>query len=154
MKTADAGLVFPVVGFAPDMEIWGFPDLNALTSCGPRTLKEDLARGMELVDATGRRWRVIHVRRIGHAGPLWRWLIDAILSTPQNRIEHDLESLDPLTLSDVQERCCEVVTVRASDWWDEPEQDVEIPRLLASVRATKTISELPELLGLDTFESY
>ncbi len=154
MKTADAGLVFPVVGFTPDIEIWGFPDLDALTSCGPRTLKEDLARGMELIDTTGRRWRVISVRRVGRAGPLWRWLIDAVLSTPQNRIEHDLEALSPLTLSDVQERCCEVVKARASDWCGEPEQDVEIPRLLAKVRGTKAIAELPELLGLDTFESY
>jgi hypothetical protein len=42
MKTAEAQFHFPVLGFTPDREIWGFQDLNALISCGPRTLKDNM----------------------------------------------------------------------------------------------------------------
>lgn len=89
MKTADVAFEFPVLGFTPDGEMWGFPDRNSLTSCGPRTLKQDMERDMELVDAGGRRWIVRSIRRIGLGYPLIPWLFRSLLSTPQYRIEHD-----------------------------------------------------------------
>ncbi|MDB5438879.1 MAG: hypothetical protein JWM33_1306 [Caulobacteraceae bacterium] len=56
MKSSDVAFKFPVLAFTPDREIWGFPDMDRLTRCGPRTLKEDTQKGMELIDAKGQRW--------------------------------------------------------------------------------------------------
>lgn len=75
MRTTEANINFPVLGFTPDREIWGFEDLNTLTSCGPRTLKNNMQIGMELIDAEGRRWGVRSIRRTGRDQPLLRWLI-------------------------------------------------------------------------------
>jgi hypothetical protein len=97
MKTAEANFHFPVLGFTPDKEIWGFPDLNRLTRCGPRTLKSGLQTGMELIDADGRRWIVRDVRRTGRPGSLLPWLVSiAFTGCPQSRIEHQLDPLEPV----------------------------------------------------------
>ena len=53
MKSTEADMLFPVLGFTPDGDIWGFADLSTLTSCGPLTLKENLQRDLELVDSSG-----------------------------------------------------------------------------------------------------
>ena len=89
MKTGEANFHFPVLGFTLDLNIWGFQDLDRLTRCGPRTLKEDTQIGMEFVDADGRRWGVRSVRRTGRAGSLFSLLLP--FGPPQSRIEHDLE---------------------------------------------------------------
>jgi len=95
MKTREAACCFPVLGFTPDREIWGFPDLDTLTSCGPRTLKNNSQSGMELVDVEGRCWVVRSVRRTGRGAPLLAWLLSHLLSTPQSRIEHELDAMAP-----------------------------------------------------------
>lgn len=51
MKSSEAGFKFPVLGFTPDHENWGFPDLDRLTKCGPATLKKRMQDDMELIDA-------------------------------------------------------------------------------------------------------
>lgn len=148
MKTAEAAFAFPVIGFTPNLDVWAFPNMNALTSCGPLTLKEDMARDMELVGADGRRWRVLSIRRLGRARPLLLTLVDALLSTPQSRIEHELHPMTPLSLAEVQDRVCAAIEAHP-DYWAE-----EIPVLLARTRSAKAIGDLPDLLGLDTFEAY
>lgn len=42
MKSIDVNFQFPVLAFTPDRENWGFPDMDRLTRCGPRTLKENM----------------------------------------------------------------------------------------------------------------
>ena len=106
MKTSEANFHFPVLGFTPDREIWGFSDLNTLTSCGPRTLKDNMQAGMELIDVDGRRWVVRSVRRTGRAEPLLAWLVSCVLSTPQSRIEHELDAMDPVALENIKARVC------------------------------------------------
>lgn len=86
-------------GFTPDLEIWGFPDFDRLTKCGPRTLKENKQVGMELVDAQGRRWLVQSVNRTGRTGSLFSRI--PILGLPQSRIEQELEPMTPLSLDEV-----------------------------------------------------
>src|SRR3990167_7537060 len=99
MKTAQADFRFPVLGFTTDSDVWGLPDLDALTTCGPRTLTEGLQVGVELVDAEGRRWIVSSVLRTGRAGSL----LSRLMPGPaQFRIVHELELLAPLSLADVQ----------------------------------------------------
>lgn len=56
MRTGEIDWSYPLLGFTPDGDIWGSPDLEALTVCGPRTLKNNMQADMELVDADGRRW--------------------------------------------------------------------------------------------------
>lgn len=154
MKTADVDFRFPLLGFTPDREIWGFPDTATLTSCGPRTLKENLQSDMELVDIDGRRWIVRSVRRLGRARPLIPWLLSALLSTPQSRIEHELEQLQPVSLGQVQERACASLKAFPQDWGAEDEHDPVLEERLAEVRATRSIAEIHDVLGLDSFMAY
>ncbi|MDO8800641.1 hypothetical protein [Phenylobacterium sp.] len=154
MKAADAGLEFPVLGFTPDLEIWAFQDLNILTSCGPKALKDNMHVGMELVDAKGRRWIVRSATRTGRAESWFAWAISRLLSTPQSRVELELETLEPLSLREVQARVCASLEAFPEDYGQYDESDNVLAPLLAQVRATKDIGSLPELLGLDSFMAY
>lgn len=155
MRTEEAGFRFPILGFTPDREIWGFSDLDSLTSCGPRTLRDDMQAGMELVDADGSRWIVRSVRRVGRAQPLVPWLLSALLtSTPQSRIEHDLEQLEPITLSEAQARVCASLRAFPQDFGAEDEDDPVLERRIAEVGNTRTISAIHAVIGLDSFMAY
>ena len=155
MKAAAAGFHFPLLGFTPDGEIWGFPDIDTLTSCGPRTLKDNMQTGMELVDVDGRRWIVRSVRRVGSARPLVPWLISALLtSTPQSRIEHEVEQLAAITLSEAQARACAALRAFPQDYGAEDKDDPVLKQRLAEVTGTRTIAAIHEVLGLDSFMAY
>jgi hypothetical protein len=149
MKSSEAGLRFPVLGFTPDGDIWGFPDLDRLTRCGPRTLKEDAQNEMELVDAEGRRWRVLAIRRIGRTGS---WL-KALLAGSLFRIEQELEELPPTTLAEVQQRSREAMKSSQIDYYGE-EGQAEYRSTLAKIGEMRSIAELYDLLQPDTFEPY
>jgi hypothetical protein len=153
MKTADVDFHFPLLGFTPDREIWGFPDNNTLTSCGPRTLKENMQADMELVDIDGRRWIVRSVRRVGRGRPFIPWLLSALLSTPQFRIEHELEQLESVTVGEVRARACVSLKAFRQDW-AEVGNDPALAQRLAEVGAIRSIAEIHDVLGLDSFMAY
>lgn len=154
MKSSEVEFQFPVIGFTPDRDFWGFPSLDALTSCGPRTLKDDMQRDMELVDAAGRRWIVRGVRKIGRKGPLLRWFFSSLLSTPQYRIEQELEPLAPVSLKELKARACASLEATSEYYCAEDEREEILDPLMAQVRAATSTAAIYELLGLDTFESY
>jgi hypothetical protein len=154
MKTREAGFRFPVLGFTPDGEIWGFPDLATLTSCGPRTLKEHSQSGMELVDVEGRRWVVRSIRRLGRGEPLLAWLISHLLSTPQSRIEHELDAMAAMPLDDVKARACASLEAFPEDYGHAEGRDAVFMALLESVRAADGVAAIHELLGLDSFMAF
>ncbi len=151
MKTSQADFRFPVLGLTTDLDVWGLPDLDALTTCGTRTLKEGLQLGMELIDADGRRWLVQSVKRIGRAGSIFRRLL---YSPAQSRIEHELESLQPVSLPETQDRVCAAMIAHPDFWCEEVERDIVLPLLLAEVKGTATIACIHEVLGLDSFHAY
>jgi hypothetical protein len=154
MKTAEANFHFPVLGFTPDKEIWGFTDLNRLTRCGPRTLKNDLQIGMELIDANGRRWIVRDVQRTGRPGALLPWLMSTLLTaSAQSRIEHELDPLEPVSLKEAQERACAAMEAFEEDYIGESREKDFLP-LLAKVKRTKKIADIYKRLQPDTFEGY
>jgi hypothetical protein len=153
MKTAEAQFQFPVLGFTPDTEIWGFPDLDRLTRCGPRTLQGNMQSGMELIGSDGRRWGVRSVKRIGRAGSLIKQLL--FFGLPQSRIEHELEPLERVSLEEVQRRACAAIEAHADNYCHHSaEEDWEtfVEPLLAEVNATRNISDIYDLLQPDTFE--
>lgn len=154
MKTADAKFQFPVLGFTPDREIWGFQNLGTLTSCGPRTLKDNMQVGMELIDSDGRRWIVRSVRRTGRGKPLLPWLISFILSTPQSRVEHELDELESVSLAEVQDRACASLEAFPDDYCADDQREEILEPLLAQVRSAESIARIYELLGLDSFMAY
>jgi hypothetical protein len=151
MKSSEADLQFPVLGFTPDRENWGFPDLDRLTKCGPGTLKENKQVGMELIDAKRRRWRVLSIRRTGRAGSLLSYLW--IFGPPQFRIEQELEELAPISLADARQRMRESVETYSVDYMD-GDDDTEYRSLLEKLGAAGSISEIYELFQPDTFEPY
>jgi hypothetical protein len=155
VNTQEADFRFPVLGFTPDREIWGFPDINALTSCGPRMLKNNMQAGLELIDADGRRWIVRSVRRVGRARPLIPWLVSALLTgAPQSRIEHELEQLQIVSLSEAQARTCASLRAFPQDWGAEDADDPVLEQRIAEVSSTQTIVAIHEVLGLDSFMGY
>lgn len=147
-------MMFPVLGFTPDGDIWGFPDLNTLTSCGPMTLKKDMQVGMELVASDGRRWVVRSVRRLGRGEPLLLWLVSAVLSTRQSRIEQELEALPPLSLEEIKARAIAAVELTSENYCAEDEREEILVPLLGQVRAASDVAQIHELLGLDSFMGY
>lgn len=151
MKTAQADFVFPVMAFTTDLDIWGFPDLDRLTKCGSRTLKEGMQLGMEIIDSQGRRWAVRNVRRIGRTGSLMMVLLTF---KSQSRIEHELEILPPISLEETKARVAEAIKAHPDFWGAWGDNDAEIPEILAGVRATTSFTQLYGNLGLDTFEGY
>lgn len=155
MKTAEAGFRFPVVGFTPDLEMWAFNDLDTLTSCGPKTLKDNMQDGLELIDADGRRWIVRSVTRVGRAESLLKSALSILLfATPQSRIDHELEALEPLSLDEVKARACAMLEAFPEDYGQYDESDNVLAPLLAQVRAARDVASLPDLLGLDSFKAY
>ena len=153
MRTGEIDWSYPVLGFTPDGDIWGFPDLEALTVCGPRTLKNNMQADMELVEAEGRRWIVRSVRRTGRAGSLLRWVM--FLGRPLWRIEHELEAMAPVALAETLERVCACMETHPGDWCDDDEQDSpELQARQAEVRAVTSFRGIHEVLGLDWFADY
>lgn len=152
MKSSEAGLSFPVLGFTPDRENWGFPDLDRLTKCGPRTLKEGMQNGMELVDANGERWRVLSVRRIGRTGSLLDLLPG--FGPQQSRIEQELEQMPTLSLSEVQQTTRKSLETFKSDYMGFERDEDEFNSLLEKVSDARSVAELYILIQPDTFESY
>jgi hypothetical protein len=151
MKSSEAGFRFPVLGFAPDREIWGFPDLDRLTKCGPRTLKERAQHGMELVDSDGQRWRVMSVRRVGRAGSVLSLLW--IFGPPQSRIEHDLEPMPVVSLAEVQDRARTAFEGSQVDYYGD-EGQAEYMSALRKIGKTRSIAQIYDLLQPDIFEPF
>jgi hypothetical protein len=155
VKTSEIDFQYPVLGFTPDIEIWGFKDLNTLTSCGPKTLADDLQAGMELVDSTGRRWAVKSVRGLGPIGSIFHRAIARVLyGKTQTRIEHELEPLSPVSLQEVQAKACAVIEAHPTDYFEFFDDNTDLESQTGPVRATKSIAEIYDLLGPDTFEPY
>lgn len=152
MRSSETDFTFPILGFTPDRENWGFPDLDRLTKCGPRALKENMQGGMELIDASGRRWRVLSVRRTGRAGSLLDLLPG--FGPPQSRIEQELEELPTLSLAEVQQRARESLETFRTDYTGFDGGEAEFSSLLDKVSQAGSIAELYEALQPDTFESY
>jgi hypothetical protein len=152
MISSEAGFSFPVLGFTPDRENWGFPDLDRLTKCGPRTLRENMQNGMELIDASGRRWQVLSIRRTGRAGSVLSLLPG--FGPPQSRIEQELEELPGVSLTEAQQRARESLKTFRSDYTGFDGDEAEFSSLLERVGQTRSITELYELLQPDTFEPY
>jgi hypothetical protein len=149
MKSTEATFRFPVLGFTRDREIWGFLDLDTLTKCGPRTLRDNAQDGMELVDADGRRWVVRSIRRLGRAGSWISLLLP--FGPPQSRIEQELDPLDAVPLSEVQALACAAIEAHAENHLDDDDESGLEP-LLAKVRRTRKIADIYQLLQPDTFE--
>ncbi|WP_312161597.1 hypothetical protein [Phenylobacterium sp.] len=145
---------FPLIGFTPDLEIWGFPDRPSLTTCGVQTLRKSMPLGMDLIDADGAQFRVVALHNKGRADPLLPWLLKAMLSGRQYRIEYVIAPLEKMSLEDLKARIGKSLEAFPSDYCLEDERDTVLLPLLAAVQAADGVAELFTLLGLDSFESY
>jgi hypothetical protein len=154
MKTAQVDFQFPLIGFTPDKDVWGFPDRDALTTSGPGSIKEGKPIGMELVDNGGRRWKVLSVTRVGRKGALIPWALGALLSTPQHRIDYELEAMPAITMAEVKARASAGVEAFPLYWAEPSEVETELPAFIAKVEAADSVAELFDLIGLDWFAAY
>jgi len=108
--------------------------------------------GMELIDASGRRWQVLGIRRTGRAGSVLSLLPG--FGPPQSRIEQDLQALPGLSLAEVQVRTRESLETFRSDYTGFEGDEAEFSALLDKVGQARSIAEIYELLQPDTFEPY
>lgn len=154
MDAEEAEMQFPVLGLSQDGDCWGFWDLNGLTVCGQETLRDGLQNGMELVDATGSRWRVDRIHLVKPLESPLKRLFTWFLYSPGYRIRQDLTPLGKLTLEETQERVCSAMQAHPLHWCEEVEVETVLVERIAEVRATKSIAEIHDILGLDTFRSY
>lgn len=152
MKSHEIEIVFPVLGFTPDLENWGFPDLDRLTKCGSRTLRENMQVGMELIDAQGRSWRVLSIRRTGRAGSILS-LIPGF-GPPQSRIEQELEALPDVSLTEAKRRARASMEKFSWDYSAFEGGEAEFADRLRQLDNAKTFAELYDVVGADTFEAY
>lgn len=150
MRTAEVEFRFPVLAFTRDGALWGFQDLERLTKCGPRTLKENSQDGMELIDAGRRRWLVRSISRTGRAGSLLSLFLP--FGPPQSRIEHQLEPLAEVTMEEVQRRAVASLDADAEDYTYSDEDKAEFAKLRRDVGRAETIAKVYDLIQPDTFE--
>jgi len=106
---------------------------------------------MELIDAGGRRWRVLSIRRVGRAGSVLSLLW--IFGPPQSRIEQELVSLQALSLAEVQQRTLDAMEFFKADYYGEDGQ-AEYRSTLEKIREARSISDIYDLLQPDTFEPF
>ncbi len=151
MNSSEIKFTYPVLGFSSDGDLYGFPDLDRLTKCGPRTLEDRWHIGMELVDDRLKRWRVLSVRRTGRAGSLLGLLW--IFGPPQSRVEFELVDMPPISMKEVQERACKAMEHQKEDYYGEDGQK-EYEDTLKNIGETNSARELYNLLNPDTFEGY
>jgi hypothetical protein len=147
-------LKFPILGFTTDDDVWGFPSLREFGLCGPRTIKNDMQRGMEIVDGDGRRYQVRSTRKLGRYRAFPIWFLNSLVSVPQYRIAHDLEPLPPLSLEEIKERVDLCMRAHPLYWSEEAEFDTVLVEQLAKVQACQSVAEIFETMGLDWFQGY
>ena len=81
-------------------------------------------------------------------------MISRLLSTPQSRVELELDALEPLSLEEVKARACAALEAFPEDYGQYDESDNVLAPLLAQVRRAKDIASLPDLMGPDSFKAY
>ena len=154
MDVASLNLKFPILGFTTDDDVWGFPSLDTFGVCGPRTIKDDMQRGMEIVDGDGRRFRVRSIQKIGRDGFLPIWFLKSLVSAPQYRIQHELEPMAPLSLEEIKQRVDTCMKAHPLYWSEEADLDTMLMEQLAKAQACGSVAEIFEVLGLDWFADY
>jgi hypothetical protein len=73
---------------------------------------------------------------------------------PQSRIEHELDQLEPINLSDAQARVCAALRAFPQDYGALDEDDPALEVLLSEVNIKRSIADIHEILGLDSFMAY
>ena len=154
MDVASLNLKFPVIGFTTDDDVWGFPSLQTFGVCGPRTIKDGMQDGMEIVDGDGRRFKVRSIRNLGREGFLPFWFLNSLVSTPQYRIEHELEAMPPLLLEEIKQRVVICMEAHPLYWSDDLNYEAMLGEQVANAKACGSVAEIFEVLGLDWFASY
>ena len=155
MKASETRFRFPLLGFMPEADLGEighvFPDLDSLTVCRAYTLKLRMPDGMELIDATGARWKVKTVDKVRRHGPLASWLIAAALNWQRYRVDYELEPLPALTLAEVKDRVCAEVQVFGD--LDGPTEDdkAETAAQISRIRRAKTIAQVAKLTEWEGF---
>ena len=140
---------YPLLCFTKDGDVWAVSDEFELTTCGPQTLASGLQVGMDLVDAAGHCWRVKSVRHIGYP-PLSRRSFRPFLARLR-RIEHEFESMPSLSLEEAQDRVCAALEAFPEYWCELEDKDTVLPERKADIRRTRSIAEIHDVLGLDSF---
>ena len=135
------GIEFPFLAFHPEGYVETCVDLEEFTRSS--LLRMPTQIGVELYDASGSAWRITGVDVVRKP-----WFGPPV-------VEHQLESIPPLSLRELQERVCK--------WFDESPDDffqgepgdngdwIEVPELVekakVEIRATRSIAGIVQYFG-------
>ncbi len=152
---------YPVLGIGPNVHRFGkgetlreFRDERAFKTCDAWALDHDALIGMQLVDGTGRSWRIRGVKRLRASGSLlWRVIV-FLLSEQWYDIEVDVVEAEPISFDEVKSRICKSIDDNPDDWRDDeaiagesgPPRDEQemLEELKAHVRSSKSLAEILE----------
>lgn len=135
--------------FTPELQAWSYRDLGSLTECGPQTLSEERQTGVVIIDSDGRRWVVRSVRRIGRAKPLLTWLWGFMVGGARWRLEQALESLAPLTLTEMRDFACASIQANWEYYCLDDEKEEVLEPLIQEVRAAQSVAQIFRLIDPD-----
>jgi hypothetical protein len=138
---------FPIICFTSDGDMWAFDSPFELMSSGPVTLSEGTQIGMEMVEATGRSWRVVSVKRSGYVPFTWSRIFRPRLF----KVVHQLEPGPILSLAEVQARVCASFDAFPDYWRDDTTDEGAIPARKAELLAVKSIADIHSIVGFDYF---
>jgi len=144
MNLKTAALVFPVLGISPG-EDQAFGAVGPDVLCRPHQdmLRWDILRGSELIDATGRRFKVRRVSDTGAAAPRSKNFFGRY-----RQVSLSLEAMGEVSLDDLKGRFCRMIRARPDEWCAKPEHVAED---LASLENAQSVSDLINLLDTGDF---
>jgi hypothetical protein len=143
MDAMDAGMTFPVLGFTPDGDVWGFPGPGELTECGPATLKEGLYVGLELIVRAATRVGAIPLKSLLH-----------VFSPRLNRVRLEVAEETAVTLEAAKGRVCTAIDAFPQFWSEDVDDPAELLERRRDVLLANSFAEIHEKLGLDWFADY
>lgn len=150
VQASQTDFVYPILCFTTDGEIWSLQTPHQRMTCGLKTVQSDLQIGMDMVDSSGRAWRVVSVQKLGYEP----FRLRHIFSSLYPRLLVIDQTLEPLPRPDfltVQERACAHMDAFPGDFCEFPDDEAELSARKAEIRATNNLMELDQALGIDAF---
>lgn len=150
IQASEIEFVYPILCFTTDGEIWSIQTPHQRMTCGYKTLSSGLQIGMDMVDASGRAWRVVSVQKIGYEAFRLRHIFSGLYPRLPV-IDQAVESLPSPDFASVQERVCQHMDAFPGDFCEFPDDEAELSARKAEIRSTTSMAELDQALGIDAF---
>ena len=143
VKATEAKLRFPVLGYIPDGELTGWPDLWWLTIYKPKLFKKGIYEGMILIDANRRRWIARSAYLTGQIRRTRWWPLWPFPDNAHTRVQFELEEIDRISLTELIDLVCKSEMDGRRLWaWHRKVPEHQFQKHLDKIRAAKTVGRI------------